>query len=124
MNDQELTGQRALAIFLIAGVAFSPVFVTIFSGSNTLFGIPPLFLYLFAVWGLVVLAIAVNVFRTGSEERDLHDQGFQSPLALSDPSFQGNGSGEDGALSVEDLIKPTVALPPSGSSTGRPRRDK
>ncbi len=69
MNDSDLTGQRAIAIFLLAGVAFSPVFLAIFSEQRGIFGIPALFLYLFLAWGVVVLAIAVNVFRTGNKVR-------------------------------------------------------
>ena len=68
MRREDLTGQRAIAIFILAAVGFSPVFISIFSGPDPSFvlGIPVLVLYLFLAWGLVVLAIAVNVYRSGS----------------------------------------------------------
>ncbi|MDX1400401.1 MAG: hypothetical protein R3245_00620 [Kiloniellales bacterium] len=66
MNREDLTGQRAVAIFFIAALAFSPVFLSVFSGEGFVFGVPRLFFYLFLVWGLVVLAIAVNVIRAGA----------------------------------------------------------
>ena len=67
MNKQELTGQRAIAIFLVSVVAFSPLFLSIFSRPDFLLGLPQLYVYIFAVWGLVVLAIGVNVFRAKSD---------------------------------------------------------
>lgn len=68
MNKQELTGQRAIAIFLLATVAFSPIFLLIFSKPVFFLGLPQLYLYIFAVWGLVILAIGINVYRIKSED--------------------------------------------------------
>jgi hypothetical protein len=67
MNEQELTGQKTIAVFLVAAVALSPLFLAIFSRPAFLLGVPQLYLYLFAVWALVILAIGVNVFRVESD---------------------------------------------------------
>lgn len=67
MNEQELTGQKTVAVFLVAVVALSPLFLAIFSRPAFILGIPQLYLYLFAVWALVILAIGVNVFRVESD---------------------------------------------------------
>ena len=87
MKREDLTGQRAIAIFFLAAIAFSPVFISIFSGEGFVLGIPKLFFYLFLAWGLVVLAIAVNVFRSGAGRDPRHSgkmeaaaQGFVSAV--------------------------------------------
>jgi TctA family transporter len=71
MNKQELTGQRAIAIFLVAAVAFSPIFLSIFSKPLFLFGLPQLYVYIFVVWWLVVLAIGINVFRAKGDSGEV-----------------------------------------------------
>lgn len=67
MNQQELTGQKTVAVFLVAVVALSPLFLAIFSRPAFILGIPQLYLYLFVVWALVILAIGVTVFRVESD---------------------------------------------------------
>ena len=98
MDRQDLTGQRAIAIFLLAAVAFSPLFVSVFSGSGVTLGIPTLFLYIFGAWGLVVLAIGVNVFRSESGERE-----GQSPPAQGGPE-QLEAYGDLDALAGSDIF--------------------
>ncbi len=43
-----------MAIFLLGLVAFQPPLLSVFSIDTRVFGIPSLFLYLFAAWGLLV----------------------------------------------------------------------
>lgn len=103
-TGQDLTGQRAIAIFLLAGVAFSPVFLAIFSEQWGMFGIPALFLYLFLAWGIVVLAIAVNVFRTGIKGRDRQERPPQERLV------QSSAGAPEAAMDVGDMKKPSDLL--------------
>ncbi|WP_421779982.1 hypothetical protein [Kiloniella litopenaei] len=51
-------GDRSIALFLLALLLFSPLFLSIFSGEKLIWGLPPLFLYLFAAWGGIILAVA------------------------------------------------------------------
>jgi hypothetical protein len=67
MNEQEVTGQKTVAVFLVAVVALSPLFLVIFSRPAFILGIPQLYFYLFVVWALVILAIGVTVFRVESD---------------------------------------------------------
>ena len=63
MNKDQSIGERAVATFLVAAIAFSPIFLSIFAKPVLIFGIPLLYIYLFGAWGLVILAIARNAAR-------------------------------------------------------------
>ncbi len=67
MNNFDLNRERAVALFLFAVLAISPPLLAIFSQEGRLFGIPILYLYLFSVWALVVLMIALNAFSPPAE---------------------------------------------------------
>jgi hypothetical protein len=54
--------ERALAIFFLALLAFSPALLVVFSRHAFLFGVPVLYVYLFGVWGGVILCVALNSF--------------------------------------------------------------
>jgi len=58
-------GERAVGLFILGFVLFTPPFLSIFSQEIFLFGIPLLFLYIFAAWGTVVFLIARNAFVKG-----------------------------------------------------------
>ena len=62
MTGLNLVRERALALFFLALVAFSPALLAIFSRPDFLFGVPLLYLYLFGVWGLVIACVALNAF--------------------------------------------------------------
>ena len=60
-------GERLVALFVAAWLAFHPPLVTLFGVKATLFGLPVLYVYLFAVWGAVIALTALIV---GREEED------------------------------------------------------
>ena len=47
-------GERHLALFLLGLVLLSPPLLSIFNGPGALFGIPLLYIYLFAAWGALI----------------------------------------------------------------------
>ena len=63
MNKEQSMGERAIATFLVAAIAFSPIFLSIFAKPILVFGIPLLYIYLFGAWACVILAIALNAAR-------------------------------------------------------------
>lgn len=69
MRDSQ-TGDRLIALFLLGVLAISPPLLAIFRAEEMVFGIPLLFFYLFAVWGalIVLLALAVERGRRGAAE--------------------------------------------------------
>lgn len=58
MHRSDITGQRLVAIVLLGCVLFNYPVLSLFSKPGTLFGIPILYLYLFAVWALLIGVIA------------------------------------------------------------------
>ncbi len=58
MTGPKRIAERSVATFLFAGAAFSPPFLSIFGADVFVFGLPLLYLYLFAVWGLVIALVA------------------------------------------------------------------
>jgi hypothetical protein len=67
VRQSKLMRQRLVAVFLIGMLLlFSPI-ITLPDRPQLLFGLPILFLYLFAVWGLLIAAMAL-VVRGGKNE--------------------------------------------------------
>ncbi|WP_120496917.1 hypothetical protein [Kiloniella sp. EL199] len=60
-------GDRSIALFLLALLLFSPLFLSIFSDEKLLWGLPPLFLYLFAAWGGVIAAVAWSASKDAND---------------------------------------------------------
>lgn len=48
------THERSLALFAAGIAAFTPPLLMVFDRPGTAFGLPVLYLYLFAVWGLLI----------------------------------------------------------------------
>jgi len=59
MPDAEVTGQRALALFLLGVLLFNPPLLSLFNDERLIFGVPLLYFYLFAAWGLVILLLGL-----------------------------------------------------------------
>ena len=58
--------ERSVALFLLGLVCFTPPLLGIFGMQERVFGLPVLFVYLFAVWGaLIALAARVAGRRRG-----------------------------------------------------------
>lgn len=61
MRRAILTSQRLLAVFLIGMLLlFSPI-VSLFDQPLFWFGIPLIYLYLFTVWAILILAMALII---------------------------------------------------------------
>lgn len=57
---------RLAALFAAAAVAFNPPLLRVFGAGDLVFGLPLLYLYVFAVWLGVIVLLAVHVERRGS----------------------------------------------------------
>ncbi|MHA1599769.1 MAG: hypothetical protein ACTSW2_03000 [Alphaproteobacteria bacterium] len=71
MRRPSATSEGSIVTFLFAILALNPPVLTIFSVEVFLFGIPLLYLYLFAVWLVIVVLVAwiagAGGSRTGGE---------------------------------------------------------
>jgi hypothetical protein len=85
MTRPGITTERLLALVLLGIVAFTPPFLGIFNTPRLIFGIPILYLYLFAVWGLLIGLVALTV-----RHPDDDDDGQAAPTG---PAAAG-GNGE------------------------------
>jgi hypothetical protein len=66
-----LVGERAIALFLLAILAFNPPLLSIFSVDVIVFGVPLLYFYLFCAWAGIIALIglhAVSGARAAGEE--------------------------------------------------------
>ncbi|MBI3453052.1 MAG: hypothetical protein HY057_09575 [Rhodospirillales bacterium] len=63
-------GDRLIALFLLGVFAFSPPLLAIFSVEARVFGIPLLFVYLFAAWGGLIGLLALAMGRRGRDDGD------------------------------------------------------
>jgi hypothetical protein len=63
MMTPRQAGERSIAAFLVAALAISPPLLSIFSVDVVVFGMPLLYLYLFAAWaGLLAVVAWVSDF--------------------------------------------------------------
>jgi hypothetical protein len=58
MRDAE-RGKRLIAVFLLGLVALNFPLLAVAEAGDTLFGLPPLFAYLFGVWAGLILLLAL-----------------------------------------------------------------
>lgn len=63
MHRSDITGQRLVAIVLLGCVLFNYPVLSLFSKPAALFGIPLLYLYLFAMWALLIGLMAYLIER-------------------------------------------------------------
>jgi len=57
-------GERLVGLFLLGCLLFNFPLLALFNVRATVFGIPSLYAYLFAAWGLLIALAAVIVERT------------------------------------------------------------
>ncbi|MBL8523028.1 MAG: hypothetical protein JNN20_05010 [Betaproteobacteria bacterium] len=57
-------GQRLICVFLLGVVLFNFPILALFNVTETIFGIPVLFAYLFFAWALLILLIYVAIERS------------------------------------------------------------
>ncbi len=55
----EWRSERMIALFLLGAIVTSPPFLAIFALDASVFGVPLLYAYLFAVWGALIGLLAV-----------------------------------------------------------------
>jgi len=67
MNGDSKTGECLVALFLLGAVLFNPLIIGIFDvGAGALFfGIPVLYLYLFAAWAVLIGLLAMVIESAG-----------------------------------------------------------
>ena len=58
MTRPDIARERWIALFFLGVAAFSPPLLQIFSADNAVFGIPILYVYMFAAWGVIVAFMA------------------------------------------------------------------
>jgi hypothetical protein len=62
MRNQD-RGKRLIAVFLLGMVLLNFPLLTVVDAGQELLGLPPLFLYLFGVWGGLIVLLALLVER-------------------------------------------------------------
>jgi hypothetical protein len=65
MIRPSIKGQRLVALFLLGLLLFNYPLLDLFGGPGRLFGIPVLYVYVFSVWALMIVLMAIVV-----EKRD------------------------------------------------------
>ena len=58
-------GQRLTVVFVFGALALNYPILTLVSSDNTVFGIPVLYVYLFALWAVIIGVMAVIVEKKG-----------------------------------------------------------
>lgn len=76
MFRQRIRRDRHVALFIAALMLFNPPILNLVGG--TLFGWPALYLYLFAVWAVLIVATALIVERGGNPP-GRHDRDVDRP---------------------------------------------
>ena len=56
-----LKGQRLVALFLLGCLLFNFPLLSLFTGDARIWGIPLVYLYLFAAWGILIAAMALII---------------------------------------------------------------
>jgi hypothetical protein len=110
MNRPRRSAEWSLVIFVVALLALNPPILSIFSVPKLLFGIPILYLYIFAAWGAAIVLLAINV-------SGLNEPEVGQPLRIPGPPRSG---GPDG-----DALPPPLAGPArDAAQRDAARRDK
>ena len=71
MPDEARRRDRLIGLFLLAVVLLNPPLLMLFSRSDTVFGLPLLYVYIFAAWLLIIAAVSwIAERRTVRPRRD------------------------------------------------------
>lgn len=68
MRRPSATGERLFVLFLLGLFLFNPPALSIFDLPRQAFGIPLLYVYLFASWGALLLLVVFIIERWGGTE--------------------------------------------------------
>jgi hypothetical protein len=63
MQAPSRTRELLIALFLLGVLLFAPPLLLVFNSATRIFGVPTLYLYLFAVWAALIALIAIAVER-------------------------------------------------------------
>lgn len=58
MQPASRRGERLVGLFLLALLLFSPMLLGLFARPTTVLGLPPLLVYVFAAWAVVIVLLA------------------------------------------------------------------
>jgi hypothetical protein len=83
------TRELLIALFVLGALVFAPPLLIIFNKATRFFGIPALYLYLFAVWAALIALVALAV------ERRRADDDESSPETPSREPWQVTGGSTD-----------------------------
>jgi len=61
VNNFEIKGQRLVALSMLGCLVFNYPILELFNRSGTILGIPVLYAFIFAAWGLLIALMAVVV---------------------------------------------------------------
>lgn len=76
MARPEAKGERSLGLFALGLLILNPPLLSIFSVETSFFGLPLLYLYLFGVWAMLIVLMALIARSPGRRERlSLQDRG-------------------------------------------------
>lgn len=65
MNKPNAKSQRLAALFLLGNLLFNYPLLALFNRSGLVFGIPMLYVYIFGVWALLIVLLALVVEMRG-----------------------------------------------------------
>ncbi|GGF65138.1 hypothetical protein GCM10011332_19050 [Terasakiella brassicae] len=65
MQRPGITRERLVGLCMLGALLFSPALISLFDrgGNTTFFGVPVLLVYLFGVWGGLILVAAILIIR-------------------------------------------------------------
>lgn len=58
MPRRRETAGRSVGLFLLAVVLFNPPILSLFGSGGTIFGLPAIYIYLFASWALIIVLMS------------------------------------------------------------------
>jgi hypothetical protein len=67
MQAPSRTRELLVALFLLGVLLLAPPLLIIFNSADRIFGIPTLYLYLFAVWAALIALVALAVERAADD---------------------------------------------------------
>lgn len=77
MSRPGVTGEGLFFLFLLGVFLFNPPLLSIFDVPRQLFGVPLLYIYLFACWGALLLLVAI-IIEKGGDADELQDSGDEA----------------------------------------------
>ena len=92
MSRPGVTSERLIFLFLLGMLLFNPPLLSIFDRPAVVIGIPLLYLYLFAAWGVLLVLMALTIeSAAASEESAEHDAEDDAEDGAEDGGEEGGG---------------------------------